>query len=304
MNRDILLSAFNECDVDGSGFIGKDEVHLICDKFGIADNADDVFKDLDRDGDGQISFEDFCAGFSEFEKNNNSDSQSLTNNCKSILNDGSNDIKRRGFKPIPNDRNSRNVSQINSQSPPMFEEVQSQKIICELLENVRKLQEENNRLAQSWMRDKREHEEHLQHIEQEVDCQVREVENRVKQKAKEEIEADRKYFREMMKDEMNELQAHLSMFEKVEAWLKSNASNVNDEKFNDFRDQLNQTMQENRQMRLSLLDTQTAVAMMRTELAQLTAQYDSKCRELNSEKMKAFEITREHDELAKQLQLT
>ncbi len=44
---------------------------------------------------------------------------------------------------------------------------------------------------------------------------MKEVEIRVKQKAKEEVEAERKSMRDLMKGEMEELQTHLSMFEKV-----------------------------------------------------------------------------------------
>jgi len=55
----------------------------------------------------------------------------------------------------------------------------------------------------------------LVELEEEVDSQVKEVEIRVKQKAKEEVEAERKSMRDMMKGEMEELQTHLSMFEKV-----------------------------------------------------------------------------------------
>lgn len=64
-------------------------------------------------------------------------------------------------------------------------------------------------------REKKDHEHHLYSLEQEMDSQVKEVELRVKQKAKAEIEAERKSLRDIMKDEMDELQAHLSMFEKV-----------------------------------------------------------------------------------------
>ena len=100
------------------------------------------------------------------------------------------------------------------------------------MESVRELQEENKRLADSWMRfssilgdyqiqsclffrEKKEHEKHLTELEEEVDSQVKEVEHRVKLKAKEEVEAQRTSMRELMKEEMEELQSHLSMFEKV-----------------------------------------------------------------------------------------
>lgn len=62
-----LLVLFNACDIDGSGYIGKDEVREICAKFSIpTTDADSIFEDLDRDGDGKISFQDFEAGFDEY----------------------------------------------------------------------------------------------------------------------------------------------------------------------------------------------------------------------------------------------
>ena len=92
---------------------------------------------------------------------------------------------------------------------------QGESVLAELLDSVRKLQEENQKLASSWMREKKEHERHLHELEEEVSSQVQEVEVRVKQKAKEEVEAERRSLRDMMRGEMQELQSHLSMFEKV-----------------------------------------------------------------------------------------
>lgn len=50
-----------------------------------------------------------------------------------------------------------------------------------------------------------------------MDSQVRQVEQRVTERAKQEIEAEKRSLRDMMKDEMLQLQAHLSMFEKVKS---------------------------------------------------------------------------------------
>ncbi|CAG2169594.1 unnamed protein product, partial [Oppiella nova] len=94
--------------------------------------------------------------------------------------------------------------------PTQDSQVNTLSVIQELLESVRELQEENNRLANSWMREKKEHEKHLVQLEHEVDSQVKEVEHRVKQKAKQEVEAERRSMRDLMKGEMEELQSHLS----------------------------------------------------------------------------------------------
>jgi hypothetical protein len=62
-------------------------------------------------------------------------------------------------------------------------------------------------------------------------------------------------------------------------------------------------MQESRQLRLSLMDTQTNVALMRSELAQLRTQYEEKCRELSNQMGKVSEQQYEHQHLQRQLYL-
>lgn len=64
-------------------------------------------------------------------------------------------------------------------------------------------------------RDKHEYEDQLKELEAEMDHQVKQVEVRVKQKAEQELEAERKSVREVMKEEMDELHAHMQMFQKV-----------------------------------------------------------------------------------------
>src|ERR1700733_11973136 len=64
-----LLQLFQSCDTDGSGFIGIEEVKEICLRIGASDSdATEIFLKLDRDGDGKVSFEDFRAGFDDYEK--------------------------------------------------------------------------------------------------------------------------------------------------------------------------------------------------------------------------------------------
>ena len=64
-----LLQLFQSCDIDGSGFIGIEEVKEICLRIGASDSdATEIFLKLDRDGDGKVSFEDFRAGFDDYEK--------------------------------------------------------------------------------------------------------------------------------------------------------------------------------------------------------------------------------------------
>lgn len=62
-----IQELFKACDTKGTGSIGPPEFSDLCKKFGIADKDSHViFIDLDHDGDGKISFEDFTHGFSDF----------------------------------------------------------------------------------------------------------------------------------------------------------------------------------------------------------------------------------------------
>ena len=51
-----MWQLFNECDTDGSGFIGIEEVRELCSLFGSASDADadEIFAKLDRDNDGRV----------------------------------------------------------------------------------------------------------------------------------------------------------------------------------------------------------------------------------------------------------
>ena len=63
-----------------------------------------------------------------------------------------------------------------------------------------------------------------------MDHQVKEVEDRVKKKVEHDLEAERKSVREIMKEEMDELHAHMQMFQKVDTWLKANQASKDDER--------------------------------------------------------------------------
>ncbi|CAN8028010.1 unnamed protein product [Ixodes persulcatus] len=101
----------------------------------------------------------------------------------------------------------------SSEKPQVVERFED--VIADLLDNMKRLQEENNQLENTWLREKKEHEEHLRRMEEEMDSQVKLVEQQAKAKAQEEAEAKRKTLHSKMCEEMDELQSHVSLFEKV-----------------------------------------------------------------------------------------
>lgn len=67
MTSNQLESLFRACDKTGSGKIGLDAFRDLCTEFDIQEgDCVAIFNDLDHDGDGQVSLDDFAWGFRDF----------------------------------------------------------------------------------------------------------------------------------------------------------------------------------------------------------------------------------------------
>ena len=66
-NMSHVEQLFRRCDPKGTGYIDLEAFRDLCAGFEIGqEDADMIFADLDHDGDGRISFEDFSYGFRDF----------------------------------------------------------------------------------------------------------------------------------------------------------------------------------------------------------------------------------------------
>lgn len=59
-----LQQLFWACDLDGSGYIDQSELATVCTDLS-TDELNNVFEELDTDGDGRISVDEFAHGFKE-----------------------------------------------------------------------------------------------------------------------------------------------------------------------------------------------------------------------------------------------
>lgn len=321
-----LENLFKACDTRGTGYLGQEELRDLCAKFGIStQDADAIFEDLDHDGDGKINFEDFSKGFTDFLTLSSTpprkeivlanpiQKQPFDSYSGSCLDDEKKQVVFQAWQNLTNELGKAGNLISEEKLLDLYKVLQSSErphlvsyfetVIGDLLENVRNLQEENEQLESSWKREKKEHEKHLHRLEEELDSHVKDVELRVKKQAQDEIEAERRSLKLKMDAEMDELQEHLTLFEKVDSWLKSSQDTTKNGRLSEVLTKLEDAVQENRQLRISLMDAQTCVALMRTELAQVRSQYEEKYRELESEKKRNLEVLREYEHLNRQLRL-
>uniref|UniRef100_A0A6G1S6E2 Ras and EF-hand domain-containing protein n=1 Tax=Aceria tosichella TaxID=561515 RepID=A0A6G1S6E2_9ACAR len=178
------------------------------------------------------------------------------------------------------------------------------KTMQDLLECVQKLQNENQILTQIFFKDKREREEYISQLGEEFDQQLREVEERANKRAKEELEAEKKRLREMMQAERETLQHHYQTLEKISKMVKSSSNGksggLDGDGFNKVKSQLEDTFVENRQLKKSLMDTKTDVALIWKEMEKLKKQYEDK---LSNAYEKQRETQHECDHIKLQLGL-
>uniref|UniRef100_A0A2L2XYC6 Ras and EF-hand domain-containing protein n=1 Tax=Parasteatoda tepidariorum TaxID=114398 RepID=A0A2L2XYC6_PARTP len=312
-----LQQFFKSCDPDGTRSADREAFRDLCCRLNISiDDADVIFEDLDHDRDGRISFSDFSKGLSNFLSSTDvADRDAVSILDSEVLVGDSNDTKKqyvwtaltseaeRVGKKNSNDGKLKwllNELQMSEQRHlvPYLESA-----VEELLGNLHQLQEEKGRLEESWQREKFEHEKHLKRMEEELDNQVKEAEMKMRLKAQEQVEDERKSLQTRMDTELDKLQTHLALMEKVYTWLRTQPTDRSDVRLDEVRTKLDEAVHENRQLRMSLLDTQTSIALMRGELVQLRTMYEEKCRELSSEREKILEVLQEQDHLSRQLNL-
>ncbi|XP_022250748.1 ras and EF-hand domain-containing protein-like isoform X3 [Limulus polyphemus] len=273
-----LEDLFKTYDTRGTGYLSQDELRNLCAKFGISvQDADAIFHDLDHDDDGRIDYEKFSNGFTVFATQ--SRRQSVDPDPTSCLDE---DKKQMVFQTWQNlmkelGKAGNLISEEkllamstelqNSENPNLV--IHFETLISDLLESIRKLQEENAKLENLWKREKKEHERHLHSSEEELDTQVKHLELREKKQ--------------------------------VDSWLKSVKDPIKADRLSEVLTKLEDAVDENRQVRISLMDTQTSVALMRSDIAQLRSMYEEKCRELRSERERVLDVFNKHDHLSRLL---
>jgi len=325
-----LEQLFSQCDTSGTGFINGEDFRDLCGGFGIEEgDSDIIFADLDHDGDGKINFEDFSFGFRDFltpgsrrgslqlglvpglGHQSNQDENPDNPKLKSMEVKHQRAIK--AWKNFADNMGKDNIRKFLSMSGDkmltLYEDLRTsgaephlvegfEDALSSLLKDVKNIESEHSKLEEMFNKERENHSAHLASIEAELDSQVAKVEAAARKQAQQDFEAERKAMQEKMETEVQELQTHLRLFQKVDQWMSK------DEQLdNDARKKLEDANQENIQLKSLLGETQTNIAVLRSEMTQLKTNYESKVTELTTEKEGMMEYVYQYDNLQRQLQL-
>ncbi|KAL8619011.1 hypothetical protein ACOMHN_018393 [Nucella lapillus] len=326
-----LRDLFKACDLDGSGFIDEQELANVCKDLSKEDLWD-IFSELDKDGDGRISVEEFAKGFREIAeamevKNREkirerlrSDSSKSTESLDALGDGGGGGGGgrrgggREGADIVDDyvgglDEGLRGLScqeQVvelyqrlhSGEHPELLENFES--ILLGVIKDVRGYQVENERLEKTFKREKEQHDKHLRQLEEEMENQMQKVEERVRKQEKGKLEQEKAELRAQLDAEVTSLQQNLKR-------LQQEGVNKMDEEQErhlvNMRNRLEEIQSENRSLKSELTDSQTSLALVRSELTGFRQQLNEKSHELDLQKSTVMDYVREQDNLTRQLHM-
>lgn len=330
-----LEQLFQRCDTTNSGHIGIREFQDLCQEFGIEEgDSDIIFADLDHDGDGKINFEDFSFGFRDFltpgsrrgsiqlgllpmhpgpggERGGALQDEEIQPRQRDmeIKHQRAQAAWRNFADNMGKDNIRRFLATSGDKMLTLFEELKGsdaspelvqgfEDALSSLIKDVKNIECEHNRMEDMFNKERESHSAHLASIEAEMDHQVARVEAAAREQAKVDFEAERKAMQVKMEAEVQELQTHLKLFQKVDQWM-----NKDEQMDNEARKKLDDANQENLQLKTLLAETQTNIAVLRSDMSQVKNTYESKVNELTNEKESMMEYVYQYDNLQRQLQL-
>nr|XP_006812326.1 PREDICTED: ras and EF-hand domain-containing protein homolog isoform X2 [Saccoglossus kowalevskii] len=310
MGEESIVNLFEACDLNGSGYIEEEDFHSVCGDLSLQDGElDQVFRELDCDHDGKISLSDFTQGFQSVQSlflrkrfSFSGSSPLLPGQCPAEL-----------AWDAFNTEYSKDLNLISSQEQvcELYQQLHAsevpqllahfENIIIGVTKDLKSQQSEVTRLEKTLRRSNEMHQDHLKQLEDEMDAQMLRLEQRIRQEERENAEVEKFEIRRQMEDEISELQANLKRFHKLENRFQRDTGR--DEALSNLRKQVEELMQENRHLRSNLTETQTDLALVRTELDTVQSTCEEQRGSLSTEKGTLMEYAHEQENLTRQLHL-
>ncbi|XP_032783433.2 ras and EF-hand domain-containing protein-like [Daphnia magna] len=311
-----LRQLFQACDRHQRGYIDRHEFGQLCASFHIDPaDVDVIFDDLDRDRDQRISLDDFSQGFRDFLQPGRAEEQRDDKPNNSSRRRLKKQATLKAWREFSDRLGHSTIRQFLAHSADhlygLYEELQEseapaqlishfESLMESLVSDARQLEREREKFDQAIRREREQHQLHLKNLEEELEIQVQRVAQVVKNEAEIKCEAEKRTLQQSLESEIAQLQTHLRLFQKVENWLNREQQEAQSR---DQQEAVERASSENRQLKLSLVDAQTTLALLQTELSQLKSQYCEKDRLLYSEKEAMLDLVSHQEHVQRQLEL-
>uniref|UniRef100_A0A673YLV2 RAS and EF-hand domain containing n=1 Tax=Salmo trutta TaxID=8032 RepID=A0A673YLV2_SALTR len=291
-DRESLCSLFHACDVDNSGRIEKDEFVQICSELLVPPTErEHIFSKLDTDRDGTINLAEFIRGFhriseqvycGDMESKSWGVSSQAWEDFQTRLGDHARFIPRNEQAATLY----QNISMTEPRMVPQYERV--------IMSFTREIKQHNAEMENLALAVKRAHDQaamQLSEMEEEMDQRIHAAENNTQQQEAKKTEAALSELKRHYESEVCELQHKLQKMQLVS--LPFDYSSLI----------LFHLVHENQRLKQELMQSQTNIAFLQSELASLKS--DLTDHSINSERDEAMmrEFSDERENLERQIEI-
>ncbi|XP_041651105.1 ras and EF-hand domain-containing protein [Cheilinus undulatus] len=304
MDRPSLRRLFSACDVNKSGRIEYEDFTVVCQELNVPDGEiQTLFDKFDADKDGFITYSKFSSRFQEVSETLNLASLDVVGStcypnspwgeflsridAESVISESLKEQLAELYQAIHTSANMTVLQQYEEIIHSLISQSLDSKLACEQLETSLKRAEEMNNSQ-------------LTELEEDIQQQLTRTEERVREEERRKMEG---ILASMQKKHRNEVTDLHATVEKLLQRQEDTDVNQSREEMDRLNKQISDLSQENEQLRASLLQAQTNIAILHSDLDKLKNMYtDQKAQhERESEDLRKMIV--EYQSYASQIQI-
>ncbi|XP_041082854.1 ras and EF-hand domain-containing protein-like [Polyodon spathula] len=299
---DRLRLLFHACDANNSGRIEKEEFFSVCLELKVQPaEIESIFAKLDVDRDGSIDFEEFANGFegvSDLIDLGRMESDNDGHNFRQAWEAFQQRLGEEA-KFIPRNEQVATLHQnINLTEPRLVHHYE--RVVMNFIREIKLQNSEMENLALAVKRAQDKAAMQLREMEEEMDQRIQASENKIRQEETRKAEAALGDIKRQYDSEVSELQVRMKKMKMIEEQYKH--INLKDEVVG-LKRKINELTLENQQLKRELLESQTNIAFLQSELDSLKCEYTDQSMNLEQDKAMIKEYTDERENLTRQIEI-
>uniref|UniRef100_A0A0R3S720 EF-hand domain-containing protein n=1 Tax=Elaeophora elaphi TaxID=1147741 RepID=A0A0R3S720_9BILA len=330
---------FDSCDQDRKGYLIPCDLQAVCPQLD-DEEINFIFTTLDSDGSGRIDREEFLGGFqnalchgenhgypgikrraSIVEINRKTvdvpSTSDVVHECLAESNDSmvmvNKSVGRTQEETYRSVSGATSVVDFNlpcqDEILQLYEKLQStgmpkalscfEKIVVSFCKEIQEQRDQNVQLQHAFESEREAYNRHMNEVENEIDQHITEIQQRAREEERKKLSHEKEEIRCRLEGEVTELRTNIT---KMKMMVKK-AGTSRSEPANQVKHKLQNLSQENEVLKSKLAETHFELAIIKSELAIVRTDYESKKEEMSNDSKALFENARQADNLQRQLKL-